>query len=141
MVLFTDDKTRFFQDNAYVLESDITIASVANSTGNDVEITTSGAHSYSDGDWVKLSGFTDATTVSLNTRTCQVANKTATTFDIQDPITGSIIEIASVATDTGTVNRIYTVTSPYGQEELSELRTIQIRDTVRLTHPDYPVKT
>lgn len=137
LIVFTDDKVRFVQDGAYVLEADVAVASLANSTGDDVEFTATG-HGFADGDWVKLSGFT--TNTSLNTRTGQVTNKTANTFELTDPITSTIIEIASVSTETGTVNRIYTITSPYGQEELGELRATQVADYVRLTHPDYPIK-
>jgi hypothetical protein len=137
LIIMTDDKCRFAQDNAYILESAKTVASLANSTGDDVQFTST-AHGFENGDWVKLSGFT--TNVSLNNRTAEVTNKATNTFELTDPITGEIIEIASVSTETGSVARIYTITSPYGEEELRELRAFQVRDFVRLTHPDYPVK-
>ena len=137
LIVFTDDKVRFVQDGAYVLEADVTVASLANSTGDDVEFTAT-SHGFADGDWVKLSGF--STNVSFNTRTGIVTNQATNTFELTDPITNEIIEVASVSTETGTVNRIYTVTSPYGQEDLEELRATQVADYVRLTHPDYPAK-
>lgn len=139
VILFTDSRIRFIQDNAYVLEADVTIDSVANGTGNRITITATG-HGFSDGDWVKLSGFTDSTLTFLNNRTVEVANKTANTFDIDDPADSSLITKASINTDTGTVNRIYTVTSPYSSADLERLQGKQIRDYLRLTHPDYPIK-
>jgi hypothetical protein len=135
--IFTDDKVRFVQDNAYVLESVVTVDSLANSTGDRLEITAT-SHGYSNGDWVKLSAFTVNT--SLNTRTVQVANKTTNTFECVDPITGDYVEIASVTTEAAEVYRIYTIASPYGHEAFEQLQAVQIRDYVRLTHPDYPIK-
>ena len=140
LLVFTDDKLRFVQDGAYVLEASVAVASLANDVGDRVQVTTGAAHGFSNGDWVKLDGFTETNTIPLNTRTVQVANVAATTFTMVDPITGDAIDIASVTTDTGSVYRIYTLVSPYGQEELEELRATQIRDTLRLTHPDYPSK-
>lgn len=137
--IFTDEKVRFVQDNAYVLEDAVTIGSVANGTGDRITITAT-SHGYADGDWVKCSGFTDSTLTFLNGRTVQVANKTTNTFDLWDPITGALITEASINTDTGSAYRIYTITSPYAQEDLARLYAVQIRDYVRLMHPDYPIK-
>lgn len=137
LCLFGDDYIRFIQDNAYVLEDDITIASLANDSGDRVEFTST-SHGLNDDDWVKLSDF--STNSTFNTRTLKVDNATTDTFTLVDPITGNDLEVASVSTETGTVNRIYTVASPYGQEDLERLQGVQIRDTLRLTHPDYPIK-
>lgn len=139
VLIWTDSKVRFAQDNAYVLESAVTVDSVANGAGDKITITATG-HGFSDGDWVKLSGFTDATLTFLNNRTVEVANKATNTFDINDVITGSLITKASISTDTGSVSRIYTVASPYSSDDLARLQAVQARDYVRLTHPDYPVK-
>lgn len=137
LCVFYDDKVRFIQNNAYVLEDAVAVASLANSTGDRVQITAN-AHGYSNGDWVKLAGFDVAGVLGLNTRTVRVANKTTNTFNIKDPITGDYIEIASVPTDTGSVYRIYTISSPYGEEDLPNLEFERIRDYVRLTHGDHP---
>lgn len=139
LCLFTDSKVRFVQDGAYVLEAAKTIASVANGAADKIVITST-AHGYADGDWVKLAGFTDATLTFLNTRTVEVANKTTNTFDIKDVITGALITKVSINTDTGSAYRIYTVVSPYDSTALADLQIKQIRDYLRLTHPDYPIK-
>lgn len=138
-IILTDSICRFVQDNAYILETAVSIGSVANGTGNRITITANG-HGFADGDWVKLSGFTDSTLTFLNGRTVEVANKTTNTFDIDDPADSSLITKASISTDTGSAYRIYTIASPYSSSDLERLQAVQIRDYVRLTHPDYPIK-
>ena len=135
--VFTNDKVRFVQDGAYVLEAAKTVTSLTNDSGSRVQFT-SNAHGFSNGDWVKLSGF--ITNSSFNTRTAEVANAATNTFTLIDPITGNAILVASVTTEAGSVSRIYTIASPYGEEDLADLRAKQIRDYVRLTHPNYPIK-
>lgn len=137
--VFTNSVVRFIQDNAWVLEAAKTVASVANGAANKI-VMTSNAHGFANGDYIKLSGFTDATLLYLNTRTIVAANITANTFDIADAITGSLITKASIGTSAGSASRVYTVASPYTDAQLTELRAEQIRDTIRLTHPDFPVK-
>lgn len=137
--VFTASKVRFIQDNAWVLETALVVASVANGAANKI-VMTSNAHGLSNGDYIKLSGFTHATLLYLNTRTIVAANITANTFDIADAITGSLITKASIGTSTGSASRVYSITSPYSDSELVELKAEQIRDTIRLTHPDYPIK-
>lgn len=138
MVIFTDDKIRFAQDNAYVLEAAKTVTSLANDVGDRVQFT-SNSHGFENGDWIKLSGFT--TNSSFNNRTFEVANKTANTFTLVDVITNSALEVASVTTEAGEASRIYTLASPYGEEYLPTLIIRQIRDELRITHPDFPPKT
>jgi hypothetical protein len=138
LCIFTHLKLRFVQDNAYILEAAKSVTSVANGTGDRITLT-SNAHGFANGDWVKLSGFTDASLLFLNTRTVQVANQTANTFSIVDPITGTDITTI-ISTGTGSAARIYTVVSPYDESDLDQLKTVQIRDYVRMTHPDYPIK-
>ena len=135
LLILTNDKIRFAQDNAYVLEGDIAVASLANDVGDRVEFTTTGSHGYANGDWIKLSGF--ATNTFFNNQTFEVANKTATTFTLLSVIDGAAIDVASVTTEAGVVNAIYTIASPYGQEDLANLSYLQIRDELRLTHLDY----
>lgn len=137
--VFTKLKVRFIQSNAWVLEAAKTIASVANGTGNRITVT-SNAHGFADGDLVKVAAFTHASLLFLNTRTCIVANKTANTFDLADAITTSLIVKAGITTSAGTASRVYTVTSPYSDAELVDVGYEQILDTIRLTHPSYPIK-
>jgi len=136
--IFTDDKVRFVQDNAYVLEADVSVTSVA-AGGSDVLTFTAAGHGFLDGEWIKLSGFT-GDLLYLNNRTAQVQNKTANTFELLNIVRGVTMAKAGISSGTGTANRIYTVTSPYGQEDLRRLKTVQIRDYVRMMHPDYPAK-
>ena len=136
--VFSGAKVRFIQNNAYVLEAAVAVVSVANGAADKIVITATG-HGYTDGDWVKLSGFTDSTLTFLNGMTVEVANSTTNTFDIQSVISGSLITKASINTDTASVFRIYTVTTPYTEDQLAKVQAVQIRDYVRLTHPDVSI--
>lgn len=140
ILVFSDEKLRFMQDNAYVLEAAVTISSITNDSGDRVLITAT-AHGYSDGDWVKFAGMSGNNSGRLVGMTAQVANKTANTFNLINLITGASLEIATVTSTThGSVYRVYTIASPYGEDELANLKTSQVRDYLRMTHPDYPIK-
>lgn len=135
--IFTNDRVRFVQDNAYVLETAQNVTAVSNGTGNRITLAVN-AHGYSNGDWVKLSGFTHASLLFLNGRTVEVANVTANNFSIQDAASDADLTTI-ISTGTGSVALIYTITSPYGEEHLSRLQVKQLRDFVRMTHPDFPI--
>lgn len=137
IVVLTHLKARFIQDNAYVLESAQNITAVSNGTGNRITLAVN-AHGYANGDWVKLSGFTHASLLFLNNRTVQVANQTANDFSIQDAATGADLTTI-ISTNTGSVARIYTITSPFSQADFARLQGKQLRDFVRFTHPSYPI--
>lgn len=108
--------------------------------GNDTIQFTAASHGFSDDDLIKLSAFDDATMLPFNTMTAKVWQSDTNTFLLVNLITGKTLDASSLTTDAGVANRIYTVTSPYGEEELAELRATQVADYVRLTHPDYPAK-
>ena len=137
MILFMNDKVRFLQDGAYVLEASTTITAI---TAADPGVVTAASHGLANGDMVKLASIGGMTELN-GIGTALVANKTTNTFELQD-VFGSNLDTSGFTTYTtgGTVSRVYTVTSPYGEEELVNLKARQIRDYVRLTHPSYPVK-
>lgn len=141
LCVFTDLRIRFVQDNAYVLEESKVVTGVVAdmALGNQLRLTVT-AHGYANGDWVKLSGFTQATLLKLNGRSVIVSDKTNNTFRVIDPGTGLNITSTSAVTGTGQANRVYSIPSPYGEEELARLQAVQIRDHVRLTHPNHPIK-
>lgn len=139
LLIFTHQKVRFGQDNAYVLETAVPITSVANGAANKIVITRN-SHGFSNGDWVKLTALVHASLTFLNGRTVQVANVTANTYDIADVITGALITKAAITTSTGNASRIYTVVSPYDHDDLPRVHAYQIRDNLRLTHPDFATR-
>lgn len=136
MLLFGDYYVRFLQNGAYVVEDDVTITGVTQ--GSPCVVTAAG-HGYSNGDWISISGISGMT--ELNGRTYIVANKTTNTFNLLDPLSNTIDTTDYTAyTSGGVCNRVYTVTTPYPAEDLSELQAYQIRDYIRLTHPGYKIR-
>lgn len=137
VVLFGHNYVRFIQDGAYVLEANKTITAIAKGTTTTV---TSNAHGYTNGQWVKI--FNVAGMTELNGRTFQVVGAATNTFRLIDLMTGAELNSSAYGTYTsgGNAARIYTVTSPYAGDDLAALGTYQIRDTIRLTHPDFPIK-
>lgn len=137
IVIFGDGYIRFVQSGAFVLESPVTITGATAATP---PVITAVAHGFSNGDWVQISGIGGMT--ELNGRTFEVANKTTDTFELVDVVTGASLVGAGYTayTSGGTVSRIYTLASPYDESDLQKLKSYQIRDYLRLTHPDYPVK-
>lgn len=134
VVIFGDGYVRFVQSGAYVLEADLTISDIAS------EVITSTSHGLANGDWIKLSAI--GGTTELNGRTFEVANVTTHTFTLVDVVTGAALDWTdySAYTSGGTINRIYTIASPYAAADLQKLKAYQIRDYLRLTHADYPIK-
>ena len=140
LVIFTDEKIRFVQDNAYVLEDAVAVSDV-NVVSGSIRITFGGAHGYSTGDLIKLSGFTDADLTHLNTMTVFADVIDSTNIELTSVFTGANLTAGSITyTSGGNVYRVYTVTSPYGEEDLEELSIRQVRDYFRLTHPDYSIR-
>lgn len=122
---------RFLQDGAYVLETgqSVTSVSLAGKAGKAL-------HGYSNGDWIKfysISGMTE-----LEGQTFVVTNATANDFDLYFP-TGQLFSSATAFTS-GTMARVYTLTTPYESTDLELLQWDQRRDLVRLTHPDFKIR-
>ncbi len=136
-IVFGDGYIRFIQDGAYIVESDVTISGA---TAADPVVVTATGHPYADGDWIKISSIAGMT--ELNTRTFEVANKTANTFELVNVITDTGLDGSAYTayTSGGVANRIYTIANPYTATDLAKLKTYQIRDTLRMVHSDYVVK-
>lgn len=132
-VFFGHNYIRFFQDGAWVLEDAKTVTDVTKATP---AVVTSAAHGFEDGDWVKplVAGMTE-----LNGRTFLVASKTANTFQLKDPLTGTDIDSSAYAAFTsGTISRIYEIASPFAADDLESLHFNQYRDYLRITSVDFP---
>lgn len=137
VILFYASGVRFVQDGAYVLESDKSISGVTQASPG---VVTATAHGYSTGDWVKISGVGGMT--RLNGQTFRVGATTTDTFALQNPLTEAAYDTSGLDayTSGGVVARIYTISHPYSSSDFADLRAHQIRDTVRLTHPDYAIR-
>src|SRR6185312_6578784 len=86
---------------------------------------------FSAGDWVFLSGIGGMT--PLNGRTVIVSNPVGTTFDITD-VYGDNIDSTSFPayTSGGTAARIFTLTTPYGENDLAYLKFTQSADVMSI---------
>lgn len=139
VVLFSNGAVHFFQDGAPVVEA--TVTGITNITQANPGVVTRAAHGLANGDRIILDGIVGMT--ELNGREVQVAGVTANTFQLRLPIaTVTNLNTTSFTaySSGGEWNRIYSITSPYADTDLDELRAYQIRDTLRLTHPDFPIK-
>lgn len=136
VIEFGDQYMRFYRDNAPVLltAQDITAITKANPG----VLTYNGADTFANGDVVYLSGIVGMT--ELNGRFVKVANVNAgaNTFELTD-MAGANIDTSSFTTYTsgGTVAEHYTVTTPYLEADLFELKFTQSADTLYVAHPDY----
>lgn len=135
VLLFGHQYIRFLQDGAYILEPAKVITGITQASPG---VVTAVGHGYANGDWVKI--FDVVGMVQVNSRTFKVANVTANTFELLDPLTGANFSTAAFTAyaSGGNAYRIYTVTTTYDSDDLELLRAHQSRSAIRLTHPDYP---
>lgn len=132
---FGDYYIRVFKDRGAVLESSQVITGV--SQANPGVLTYVGADP-TNGDTFYLTGIVGM--AELNEKLVSVANVNAgaNTFELQDT-DGNDIDTSgySAYASDGTMARIYTVTSPYPESVLSDLKFTQSADVLYITHPDY----
>jgi hypothetical protein len=126
---FGHQTLRFFTDGGILTETakNITAATKANPV-----VITSAAHGFSNGDQVIIAGVVGMT--QLNTgHPFTVANKTTDAFELQG-INGTAY---GTYVSGGTVARVYTVTTPYTEDDLSLLKDTQSADVAYLFHRSY----
>lgn len=138
--VFNDDQTyclefgdlymRAHRNGAQVLETAQTITGATQA--NPCVITIVG-HGYLDGEEVFITGVGGMT--ELNGRNFKVANKTNDTFELQEMDGTNLDATAYTAfTSGGTAARVFTLTTPYLEADLSTIEFIQSADIVTLTH-------
>ena len=134
VLIFGHNYVRFLQDGAYVLLPSAAITDVSA-----LGVVTSVAHGLLDGQWIRIAGVGGMT--QLNNRTFIVDNKTTDTFTLVDPLTLAAVDMTGfdAYTSGGTFAKIYEAATPYSSSDLENLSLYQIRDYVRMTHPDYPI--
>lgn len=124
---------RIIKDGAEVLSSakTITAATKANPC-----VITSASHGFSNGDDVYIKDVVGM--IELNGRTFRVANVAANTFELQDML-GNNINSSSFTTyaSGGTAAKVYTVATPWIEDDLFDLNFAQSNDVLTVVHPDY----
>lgn len=126
---FGDEYMRVVSNGAYVVEDPTTISGATNA--NPLVITDT-AHGFENDDWLfitEMNGMTE-----LNGLVWIVKNKTADTFQLTN-LFGTTVNSTTfgIYTSGGTAERIYTLDSPYGVEDLPYLKYTQSADTMSLT--------
>jgi len=136
MLEFGNHYIRFYKDNGAILESDVTISGA---TQADPVVITATGHGYSNDDEIEISGVVGMT--ELNGKRYRVANKTTNTFEITD-IDGNDIDGSGFTayTSGGTANRVYEISTPYGTNDLFDIKFAQSADVMYLCHPDHEVE-
>jgi hypothetical protein len=114
---------RFHTQGKTLLEA----ALAASVTGN----TVTAANTYSNGEWVFLTGPTSSVWGV-------VAGNTGAAFTLTD-FAGNPLDLTAYA-GVGTVARIYNVPTPYSQDDIFDLHYVQSADVMTIVHPKYPPK-
>lgn len=130
---------RFHTNGGQILD-DSSGATITGATQADpVVITTSGAHGYSNGDEVYVSGIVGMT--ELNGRNFTVANVTGTTAELKD-LNGTDVDATGYTaySSAGTTYAVYEIATPYASADLFDIRYAQSGDVMTLAHPDYVVR-
>lgn len=138
MIEFGDQYCRFFFNRSIVLTgSGNSITGIT--AANPAVVTTSGAHGYSNGQDVFVSGVVGMTEV--NGRWFKVANPTSTTFELQTMFGTDLDATGYTAYSSGgTVDIPYEIASPYALADLTDadgmlaLDFVQSADVLYITH-------
>ncbi|MBS4046570.1 MAG: hypothetical protein KG075_09540 [Alphaproteobacteria bacterium] len=131
-----DQYMRLYRNNGPVLETAQNITGITKA--NPAVLTYSGADNYANGDHVMLSSIGGMT--ELNGRRVKVAgvDTGANTFQLQD-LAGNNIDSTNFTTYTsgGTVEEVYTVSTPWVEADLFALKFAQSADVLYVVHPSY----
>lgn len=121
---------RFIKDDAYVTDATFDILGVTKA--NPAVVTTDGAHGWSNGDEVTISGIVGMT--ELNGRNFKIANVTAVTFSLLEM--DGVTAINSTAFDAwvfgGTASRIFTLVHTFNDSALLSIPKLR-----RMTHSQW----
>jgi len=114
---------RVKSDGAYVLESSKVVSSVSSSG----VFTTSGSHGYSVGDWIYDEGNTGFSGLTWIVHSVP----TSSTFTVTDLFGNNVT--SATASGSGTVARLFTLSTPYLAVDLPYLKYTQSADVMTLT--------
>lgn len=133
MLEFGQEYVRFIFQGSPVLENAFTI--VGATQANPCVLTVS-SNNYNIGDWIFISGVGGMT--QLNGRYFIVTNVTTFTITIEDLFGVPVNSTGYGAfTSPGSVQRIYTISSPYAASDLELLKFTQSTTQLIITHPSY----
>lgn len=124
---------RVIRSGAYVTETELNISNITQASQAVVTIT---LHGYSNGDEVYLSGIGGMT--ELNGRNFKISDVTGSTFKIKY-LDGTYVDssLFGAFTSGGTSARVFSLTTPYLEADLSTLQFAQSFDIVNIVHPSY----
>lgn len=125
---------RFYQEGAPVLEAPIAITGATKA--NPCVLTAANSYTTGDVDWVYIEGVNGMT--QLNGKFYIVHARDATHITLYD-LFGNPVDSTGYGTYTsaGTVQRIYTLATPYDHDDLALLKFVQNGNVMILCHPDY----
>jgi hypothetical protein len=135
-ILMGKNYIRFIQDGSYVLEAAKTVSSVVFGSVTQFNIS---AHGFTTGDWVQI--ISVGNVPQLVNRTCQIVVNSSSNFTILNT-DGNNINSSSYPAYTGgiTLGRVYTLSNPYSEFDIPNVKAHQIRDVLRFTHPSYEIR-
>jgi hypothetical protein len=133
IIEFGNQYIRFYKDGDRVYESATDISGITQASPG--VVTTSAAHGFSDGDYVKFNviGMTE-----LNSSVYEVEYINTTTFSLID-VNGTAVDTTGfTAFTSGDTHKVHEIASDYLAADLFDIHFIQSADVVYLTHEDYP---
>lgn len=132
MLEFGNQTLRFYNNGAPVLETGIAITAVG--LANPALITA--ANTYTNGDVVFISGVVGTT--QLNSNYYKVTGRTPANFTLTD-LNGVNIDATAYTAwvSGGTVQRVYTLSTPYLSTELDQIKFVQNVNILVLNHPNH----
>ena len=126
---------RVIYNGGYALETGQSITTVTRGVST---IIGKVAHGYSNGDWIYFYNVTGATQLNSSPGFVGVVSGAAAdTFTILDIDGSNIVSTTWGVFAAGTMARVYTVVSPYDEDDLPLLKFAQNADTMTINHPTY----
>lgn len=126
---------RVLYNGGYALETTQSITTV---TRGATTVIGKNAHGYSNGDWIYFFSVIGCTQLNSSPGFCGVVTgATANNFTITDIDGNAVDSSAWPAFVAGSMARVYTVTSPYDEDDLPLIKFAQNADTMTITHPSY----
>lgn len=135
MILIAVGYMMFVQDGSLVLETPKAVSAIS---GGSAAVLTVVGHGFSTGQLISV--VTPGSTVEMQAQTYQITVLSADTFRLINMFGGNVNYSAFTPYTGGmTIARVYTLGHSYPASALAGMKMQQVRDVMRITHPDYPV--
>lgn len=138
---FGDQYMRVIKQGEYVTLAAQNITAITNA--NPCVVTYSGSDTYSNGDVIYVSGIVGAIGTYLNGRDFKVSsvNTGTNSFTLQYMDATNVNSTSMGAyTSGGTLEEVYTISTPYAEADLPLLQYSQSADVVTITHSNYAIR-